>query len=598
MRRLSFRVFLLLVAAQVVGACKTSANDPQVSACPSARHDCSVGMAHEMAELPAHVPAAEGRVTLWADFAAAEKGGHVPLYLVNQTDEPRSFDSQDGDVYIKLEFKDEAGRWKRAETHLSSWCGNSYFPMMLPPRSFFTLSGYRAEADNAPGRMQRVRYAMQGRPVISNEGMGWVRQDDLDAVSLDVLTASEIPLQITRNLDHEINNADTVANAIAALRDLAWYPRNEPAVRRVRALRERVTTLPPTKKLSELIKGIDDFLARLDNARPSGEKLALQCIARIVKDPSADATMSEWSAWELLKAPAEQQAGGGALHQAETWRGVLLRAVDLVKEEGREQSRLGAGGTDGFGVPALPEDKIAPPSAYHLVATPWLVDALLMDAEVESWVAAGPDTLRPIGMEALMRRALPEKLAAMAWERPSLRQIDFLRALAQVGQDLPHRIPQPGTEEHRFWEHCAKHMPVETASALRAYAPEPAFQRLLHTPLRGFFLKDGDGDDLSQGYMGDDVAYRLSSALKVLASWKREEDTPLLLALLKNEGFIMKDRMDGDENVMTRYYVLRAVARQGLMERGQPEPKKLVLEEESSRVKLFPVPSAVEPVKR
>lgn len=595
MRGLSFRAFLLLVAAQMVGERQASANDPQVSACPSARHDCSVGTARAMAELPAHVPAAEGKVTLWADFGAADKGGHVPLYLINQTDEARSFDSQDGDVYIKLEFKDEGGSWRRAEAHLSSWCGNSYFPMMLTPRSFFTLAGYRAEADKAPGRRQKVRYAMQGQPVISNEGMGWVRQDDLDAVALDVITAAEIPREITRKLNHDFNSAESEGKAMAALRDLAWYPRNEPAVRRVSSLREHAATLPATDKLRELIKAIDNFLANLDTPRPTGEKLALQCIARIVQDPAADPTMSERSAWELLKAPSEPQTGGGVLHQAETWRGVVMRALELVKDEEREQARLGAQTREGFGGPFLPEDKIAPPAANRLLATPWLVDALLMDAEVESWVASGGERLRAVGMEALMRRDLPDRLVAMVWERPGVVQIDVLRVLARVGLDVPQRLPQPGSEEHRFWEYCAKQMPVETAIALRAYAPEAAFQRLLHASLRGFFQQGESGEERTQGYLVDDDGYRFSAALKVLASWKREEDTPLLQALLKNDGFIMKDHMEGDENVVTKHYVLRAAARQALMERGQREPKNLVLEEEGSRYKLTPPTPLVEP---
>ncbi|MEI9892572.1 MAG: hypothetical protein WDN28_01280 [Chthoniobacter sp.] len=37
----------------------------------------------------------------------------MPLYLVNRTNEDRSFDSQDSDLYIKLEFKDAAGAWRR-----------------------------------------------------------------------------------------------------------------------------------------------------------------------------------------------------------------------------------------------------------------------------------------------------------------------------------------------------------------------------------------------------------------------------------------------------------------------------------------------------
>ncbi|MGV3658691.1 MAG: hypothetical protein ACO1TE_00855 [Prosthecobacter sp.] len=75
------------------------------------------------------MPAPEGKVTLWADFAGADEGGHVPLYLVNQTDVPQPFDSQDGDVYIKLEYQDEAGRWRRPRAR----SGRLPFKLTPPP---------------------------------------------------------------------------------------------------------------------------------------------------------------------------------------------------------------------------------------------------------------------------------------------------------------------------------------------------------------------------------------------------------------------------------------------------------------------------------
>ena len=50
------------------------------------------------AELPPHVPAPAGKLTLYADFGGKDAGG-IPLFLVNRTSHPLTFDSQDGDIF-------------------------------------------------------------------------------------------------------------------------------------------------------------------------------------------------------------------------------------------------------------------------------------------------------------------------------------------------------------------------------------------------------------------------------------------------------------------------------------------------------------------
>jgi hypothetical protein len=82
--------------------------------------------------LPAHVVAAQGELTLFADFDRAGSGG-VPLYLVNRTGDAVTLSSQDRRVFVKLEFEDPEGHWARAQNHLFGFCGLSYFPVTLGP---------------------------------------------------------------------------------------------------------------------------------------------------------------------------------------------------------------------------------------------------------------------------------------------------------------------------------------------------------------------------------------------------------------------------------------------------------------------------------
>ena len=93
-------------------------------------------------ELPTQVIAGEGQLTLFADFANPGKNC-FPLYLVNRTDKPVAIPSQDGGLYLKLTYETADGYWQRAQSHTSSDCGNSYFPLILSPGQHFKTLGYQ-----------------------------------------------------------------------------------------------------------------------------------------------------------------------------------------------------------------------------------------------------------------------------------------------------------------------------------------------------------------------------------------------------------------------------------------------------------------------
>ncbi len=288
------------------------------------------------------MPAPEGRTTLWADFAAADEKG-VPLFVVNQTNQAQAFSSQDNDPYVKLEFKDSAGRWKRAQAHLSSFCGNSYYAVVLQPRQFFMLKGYRSST----GTKQAVRYAIHGGNLSSNESEGMVSDEDLKAVETDCFSARDIPgiiQQAAAAREGEPFPPDlSLQNLSDTLRLLIWHPRNEPTVLQVKRLRAKAMALPASDSLTMLVRAADDYLARIDEPKPSPGELSQLCIARIRDDPAANASMTKDAAWQLLIGPSP---GGSVLSSSAQalvpadWKPILPHAVATMKDT--KQSIRGA----------------------------------------------------------------------------------------------------------------------------------------------------------------------------------------------------------------------------------------------------------------
>jgi len=96
------------------------------------------------------------------------------------------FEAQDGRPYVKLQAKEEDGSWARAQGHVFSWCGNSYFATpKLSDGHFLELRGLSAPA----GEMREVRYRLYGRDVVSNAGKGRVDPAEVRACRGDSFAA-------------------------------------------------------------------------------------------------------------------------------------------------------------------------------------------------------------------------------------------------------------------------------------------------------------------------------------------------------------------------------------------------------------------------
>ena len=117
-------------------------------------------------QLPKNVVAPEGKLTLFADYNDLWRQ-QVVLYFVNKTKEEVGIPAQDSDLYVKLETQTESGEWVRAQTHQSSWCGNSYHSRSLEPGKFITLLGFQPRR----GQKQPARFSFYSKvDAVSNIG--------------------------------------------------------------------------------------------------------------------------------------------------------------------------------------------------------------------------------------------------------------------------------------------------------------------------------------------------------------------------------------------------------------------------------------------
>lgn len=62
------------------------------------------------------------------------------IYLVNAANDTVYFEAQDSRLYMMMQAKDRFGAWKDIEYLPSSWCGNSYHKVFLPPHHYWSFA--------------------------------------------------------------------------------------------------------------------------------------------------------------------------------------------------------------------------------------------------------------------------------------------------------------------------------------------------------------------------------------------------------------------------------------------------------------------------
>lgn len=136
--------------------------------------------------LPSYIEAKDGRITFFADQNEISSNS-IALYLVNRTHGDLMITNQDGFFPHLMEGLFFDGKWVRAQTYKTSWCGNSIFSIFLKHDEYIKSYSYYPTS----GIPTKVRYncitcgssdfpgyvATNGMK--SNEITGFIRLNDI-----------------------------------------------------------------------------------------------------------------------------------------------------------------------------------------------------------------------------------------------------------------------------------------------------------------------------------------------------------------------------------------------------------------------------------
>lgn len=507
-------------------------------------------------ELPKHVSAPKGKLTLYADYHNADKG-KIPLYLVNRTTKEVSLNAQDHDIYVKLERKKEDGSWERVQPHVYSWCGNSYYPVTLASGHHFAFSGYFPPN----GTAAQVRYRSYGQnSLISNQGKGFYLEKDKQTAGLDDMALRELPAPLRRyfRIDEWTKHDPLTGEKFLSALRLASAYQDNPYVRRA------------AKK----------YLEKNNQINPNAEKIAA-AIQKVLKQkwPPQKNTNS------LLNAAFKELPA----HPAPAWlvlNDFIRRGLQLDDEVkiGFEQKVA-----DELKKSLERDNHHEIKNASLLLSIPSFAGEYFNNAFFEKWIRSSHDSLIRECANALSRRKKHSELAQIGFELSPHAQLMVLHALASSGVNRSgyNNIRNPhSTSERNFWIHCARKQPVETVSTLyflgKIYNGN-SFNLTIHKPLREFLIKEAQNPNKKID------SYKISQVVSFIGAWKRKEDIEILRALLNHPSYqLSTGTKSGEPNKWFEFreYRVRREAKRLLLEMGEAVPENLVLKED----KVIPRP--------
>ncbi len=71
-----------------------------------------------------------------------------PIYVANLSqNHPASIEVQDGSIMMVVEAINQKNQWQPIEYWSGSWCGNSYYTVLLPPRNILMTRGIKCSGD-------------------------------------------------------------------------------------------------------------------------------------------------------------------------------------------------------------------------------------------------------------------------------------------------------------------------------------------------------------------------------------------------------------------------------------------------------------------
>ena len=495
------------------------------------------------AKLPAHIAAqidGEG-VSLIPDPEKAGDQG-IPIYLVNHSPTAHSFDSQDNDLYIKLETRRPGEGWRRAQAHIASTCGNSYYPLKVDPGQHRTLFGYQPPV----GREATVRFAMHSPPsLVSRSFLARVSDQDIADARVDTLSLRGVPPTIMEPLWRlpsgliPLLESGDIADLLAALS--LWKQFGE--IPRLSVLAEQLTTrlaeLPKDDPgTSNAIEQIERALEQPFHPQASPERLREYCLDYLKSHeaPAASAPLY----WATLNLP--------------------LSTRQVPAEERKEIYLL---------------------AARHMIPAPFhdaeQVDELFSTTELWALLdQSGQSRFRHPFWAALIRRQLETQVVAkLKTDRPADRR-DVLRLLLNVRRDgLPRR---PGKDEQAMWLEEFEADPVVVAATLNRYldrteANRPAFARLA-APARQFWIGQTKRSSASEvDFPLDGRSHDWEEALGFFRIIHPEFDEATWQRLSQFRGYHISSfqRLDdsGWAEIVEHQYAVRKAAKKTLRECGR-----------------------------
>jgi hypothetical protein len=494
------------------------------------------------------------------------------------------FDSQDGDVYIKLEMMNEEGSWERAQGHQYSDCGNSYFPMTVLPGMFYRLLGYQPTS----GREAKVRYSSySGRVLKSNVAMGRVSDADVAKARVDSMSINFLPSTLRYSIDPEWRrpdvNPELLVQCLTLIRDFGPVPAAK--VEAELRLREWASASTSNEQEKKAARDIEEILSSEWADDFSEVRLLKRCLDRL-EGKTKEALIPKALMWKVIGEMARMNFGMGrqvadqtSVKPLEEWRRATLLAVDHFGKSSAEE--LGG--------------------IRQLLSVNGLTDRFVTSDVVESLLKMSGQYEIKLAADTLARRGLTERLAVLAMDMPAANQPTVLGALACGGvrYDMINpaawrgvRSPGAGTKEALFWEHVMRTQAVEACNSLRYLTPNDlgpdAFGPIVIDGLRSFWREKIRRSDLvMKDFEIGNPSYAERLSVDFLGRSKRKEDVSLFRDLLTYGGYeLQKGVASGADGksvpFVKRFFGVRVAALTALGAMGEQVPLNVVIESDVS----------------
>jgi len=564
MKTLCFILLLIMLGELAV----TASIHSEKFESPSANFHPQAGRPIPNVELPEHIVAPEGKLTLVADFnAASEKG--VPLYVVNRTGKPVEFRAQDSDIYLMLEYQHEDGTWERAKAHRVAWCGNSYHSLTLHPGRHLVVQGYMPQQ----GEKARVRFVcFYDESLISNESDGWILFADVAEARIDGLARRMY--WVLSNPWEEYGDKPfgpfiSLEQRVATLRLIQSYENNFyyriAAEKTATKWEENPSSTAEEKKAA---KALREILAQPWTKKRDANALRQRCIEALKGERSNNFGMPENEpamVWAVLRDLADDPK-----LDIPGWKPV----IDLAIKQGFTKKNVPEVG-GAIGVIAVPRiaDEFLPNSFFES----HLVDYDLQQADAQSSWAR----MHQVCAYALARRGEYERLVELGWKLSPQSQLAVFSALAHPGNSSIQERYYLSEKEEAFWRHCLKTQTLQAVYQLRSgqSSEHNSFNHVVHAPLREYWLNEAERNRaLTEDFELGEQFYMFRMAVEFLASFKKEGDTPVFEKLLEYRGYKENKGTRGDgKSFVERHYAVREAAKRALLQRGIPVPQDLVL---------------------